>query len=228
MRNITTVQKKTLLKKARLFEKNQGDLKAHVFDLIGDWTGKPTFKESNGKQVIDSPATTTGIQPDMVLEVLTEAGLESAPSTVRNWINSSKPDDFKNPSQSGQVSPGKKQANKDLTKWIAGTETDKDNNLSWDRAEAVETGGAYFSQFQIPALEKHGFSNEVEYLTAQESAAQSMLRALKERKAEAKAEAKLHADVAKLAAIADKESLKQKEGKRNKRNNKPKNVVTTV
>lgn len=226
MQKITSVQKKTLLQKARLWLKNLSGLKGYVFELIGDWKDKPTFKELNGKQVIDSPATTTGIQPDMVLEVLEEAKLDkAAPSTVRNWINASKPDDFKNPSQSGQTSPGKKQANLDLTKWFGGIETDNDDKLRWDRNEAVEIGSSYFVEFQIPALEKHGFSTEVEYLTAQASAAESMLRALKERKAEAKAEAKLHADVAKLTAQSDKESMKPKTGKRN---NKPKSVVTTV
>lgn len=157
---LTDTIKKQLSTKASAFQKGRDGLKAFVigdrvktFGLIGDWIAPPTYKADG---TIDAGAISSGIQQDSILEYLSEAKdkdgnakLLAAVSTVRGWINTSKPDEYKNANQAGQANPAREEAAEQLA-----IELDKVNDSGIDHAAALDMLTLLVDPFATVAFDK--------------------------------------------------------------------------
>jgi hypothetical protein len=161
---LTDAIKKQLTTKANAFQKGRDGLKQFVvgnrtgatnksFGLIGEWIAPPTYKADG---TIDASAISSGIQQDSILEYLGEAKdkdgnakLLAAVSTVRGWINSSKPDEYKNTNQAGQANPAREEATEQLA-----VELDKIDDKGIDLAAALDTITVLVDPFGKVAFDK--------------------------------------------------------------------------
>lgn len=177
MIKLTDSVKKQLTKLSNAFQKNRDTLKEYVvgdrkktFGLIGEWTAPPTYKADG---TIDAAAISSGIQQDQILEYLGEAKdkdgkpkLIAAVSTVRGWINSSKPDEYKNTNQAGQPNEAREEAAEIVEKELAAINDDGINLI--DAASTVQIIIEPFAKVAFDKLAKDGklAANDVLAFTA--------------------------------------------------------------
>jgi len=220
---LTDAIKKQLTTKANAFQKGRDGLKAFVvgdrkssFGLIGDWIAPPTYKADG---TIDASAISSGIQQDSILEYLSEAKdkdgnakLLAAVSTVRGWINSSKPDEYKNANQAGQPNEAREEAAE-----LVAAELDKIDDNGIELAAALDMLTLLVDPFASVAfdkLAKDGKLDKDDLLAFAARTLRSAMRLVQDQQKEQReankdeAEAnKAEADAAKAIAEADAESL---------------------
>lgn len=223
---LTDTIKKQLTTKANAFQKGRDGLKVYVvgdrknsFGLIGEWIAPPTYKADG---TIDASAISSGIQQDSILEYLSEAKdkdgnakLLAAVSTVRGWINTSKPNEYKNANQAGQANPARDEAADQLA-----IELGRINDSGIDLAAALDAITVLvdpFGKVAFDKLAKDGKLAKGDLLAFAAGTLRAAMRLVqdqqKEQREAAKADkadddaAKAESDAAKAIAEADAESM---------------------
>lgn len=216
---LTDVIKKQLTTKANAFQKGRDGLKQFVvgdrkktFGLIGEWTAPPTYKADG---TIDASAISSGIQQDSILEYLGEAKdkdgnakLLAAVSTVRGWINTSKPDEYKNTNQAGQANPAREEATDSLEVELQAI---NENGIGLVAAlDIVTTITDPFGKVAFDKLAKDGKLAAEDVLAFSASTLRASLRLVQDEQKKQRESAKAHnaeADAAKAMAEADAAAL---------------------
>tara|TARA_R100000963_G_C4622983_1_gene89967 strand:- start:217 stop:921 length:705 start_codon:yes stop_codon:yes gene_type:complete len=217
MIKLTDSVKKQLTKLSNAFQKNRDTLKEYVvgdrkntFGLIGEWTAPPTYKADG---TIDAAAISSGIQQDSILEYLGEAKdkdgnakLLAAVSTVRGWINSSKPDEYKNTNQAGQPNEAREEAAEIVEKELAAINEDGINLI--DATSTVQIVIEPFAKVAFDKLAKNDKLAADDVLAFTATTLRAALRLVQDQqKLQREAGKDAEADKVKADAKADAKSI---------------------